>query len=104
MVVQWGHFHLPATDLHTLDAGTEENPAIAIRFLFEAAGEFEIVEVTVGAQVAILLVRAAFAHKFTFLYVPFFSSVDGPATEVFAIEEPDLFLSGGCQRDAAGQC
>ncbi len=63
----------------------------------------EIVEVTVGAQVAILLVRAAFADKFTFLYVPFFSSVDGPATEVFSIEEPDLFLSGGCQRDAAGQ-
>ncbi len=98
------HFHLPATDLHSFDAGAEEHTTIAIRFLFELAAEFEIFISAVCAEIPILFVGPAFANELSFLYIPFFSSVDGPATEIFSIEETNGFLCNRCQCNAAAQC
>ncbi len=93
VAIQWGHFDLPTADLHTLDAGAEKDPTVAVGFLLELQGEYEVFVFAGRGKVAICFVGPAFADQFTFFNVPFFSAMDVPATEVFLPFPPSPLIT-----------
>jgi hypothetical protein len=98
MAIEGRYFYLPATDLYTLDGRAKEYAAVAIGFLLELQGKVEVLIGTGGRKITVLFVGAAFANQLSFVHVPFFSTMDGPAIQVFAIEEALGLLSDGTNR------
>src|SRR6478735_8992840 len=93
------NLYLPSADLGAFDPGADKNTAVTIGLKFEFQGENKILVMLVGTEIAVLLIRSAFANQLAVVDIPFLCTVNIPSGKIFSVEEGLFLLRESCSHE-----
>src|SRR5690606_812703 len=88
------NFNLPPADFSTFNSRTNEDTTVPVCLLLELQCQFKVFVLFVSREITIPFVVAALTDEDAIFNIPFFSTVNSPAAQVFPVKQ---FLVGLCK-------